>query len=90
MRFHLNLDSCKRGLNLWASFLGLEKPSLKLLHSAELQRTISSRISNCRRLKSGIFVSCNMNSNINSLLWSRVETHISIERYILEVEMKII
>ena len=48
----------------WASFLGLEEPSLKLLRSAELQRTNSSPISNCRRSKSAIFNSRNINYNI--------------------------
>ena len=60
----------------WASFLGLEEPSLKLLRSAELQRTNSSPISNCQRSKSAIFISRNINSNINSLLRLRVGTHI--------------
>ena len=83
----------------WASLLGLEEPSLKLLCSAELQRTNSSPISNCQRSKSAIFISRNINSNINSLLCLRVGTHIiyiyiyiyiSDERYIPEVEMKTI
>ena len=56
----------------WASFLGLEEPSLKLLRSAELQRTNSSLISNCRHSKSAIFYSRNINYNINSLLRLRV------------------
>ena len=60
----------------WASLLGLEEPSLKLLRSAELQRTNSSPISNCQRSKSAIFISRNINSNINSLLRLRVGTHI--------------
>ena len=59
----------------WASLLGLEEPSLKLLRSAELQRTNSSPISNCQRSKSAIFISRNINSNINSLLRLRVGTH---------------
>ena len=61
----------------------------------------SSQISNCRRSKSSIFVS----RNINSLLWLRVEAHIIykyiyiyiymyiyiyIYIYILEVEMRTI
>ena len=54
------------------SFLGLEEPSLKLLRSSELQRTNSSPISNCRRSKSAIFISRNINYNINSLLLLRV------------------
>ena len=54
------------------SFLGLEKPSLKLLRSSELQRTNSSPISNCRRSKSAIFISRNIKYNINSLLPLRV------------------
>ena len=81
----------------WASFLGLEEPSLKLLRSAKLQRTNSSSISNCRRSKSANFIS----RNINLLLLLRVGTHIiyiyiylyiylSDERYIPEVEMKTI
>ena len=44
----------------WASFLGSEEPSLKLLRSAKLQRTNFSPISNCRRLKSAIFLSSNI------------------------------
>ena len=60
----------------WASFLGLEEPSLKLLRSAKLHRTNSSSISNCRRSKSAIFISRNINYNINSLLLLRVGTHI--------------
>ena len=44
----------------WASFLGSEKPSLKLLRSAKLQRTNFSPISNCRCLKSAIFLSRNI------------------------------
>ena len=81
----------------WASVLGLEEPSLKLLCSAKLQRTNSSSISNCRRSKSVIFISRNINYNINSLLLLRVEIRIiylsiylSDERYIPEVEMKTI
>ena len=58
------------------SFLGLEEPSLKLLRSSELQRTNSSPNSNCQRSKSAIFISCNINYNINSLLRLRVGTHI--------------
>ena len=85
--------------NYLASLLGLEEPSLKLLRSAELQRTNSSPISNFQRLKSAIFISRNINSNINSLLRLCVGTHIiyiyisiylSDERYIPEVEMKTI
>ena len=60
----------------WASFLGLEEPMLKLLRLAKLQRTNSSSISNCRRSKSAIFISRNINYNINSLLLLRVGTHI--------------
>ena len=45
----------------WASFIGSEEPSLKLSRSSELQRTNSSGISNCRRSKSAIFVSRNIN-----------------------------
>ena len=81
----------------WASFLDLEEPSLKLLRSAKLQRTNSSSISNCRHSKSAIFISRNINYNINSLLLLRVGTRIiyiilylSDERYIPEVEMKTI
>ena len=58
----------------WASFLDSEEPSPKLLHLAELQRTNSSPISNCRHSKSAIFYSCNINYNINSLLWLRLGT----------------
>ena len=56
----------------WASFLGLEEPSLKLLQSAKLQSTNSSPISNCRCSKSAIFFSCNINYSINLLLWTSV------------------
>ena len=62
--------------NYLVSFLGLEEPSLKLLRSSELQRTNSSPISNCQHSKSAIFISRNINSNINSLLRLRVGTHI--------------
>ena len=58
------------------SFLGLEEPSLKLLRSSELQCTKSSPILNCRRSKSAIFISRNINYNINSLLRLRVGTRI--------------
>ena len=68
--------------NYLASLLGLEEPSLKLLRSAELQRTNSSPISNCQRSKSAIFISRNINSNINSLLRLRVGTHIIYIYYI--------
>ena len=60
----------------WASFLGLEEPALKLSRSAKLQRTNSSLISNCQRLKSAIFILRNINYNINSLLLLCVGTHI--------------
>ena len=56
----------------WASLLGSEEPSLKLLRSGKLQRTNSSPISNCRRSKLAIFIS----RNINSLLLLHVGTHI--------------
>ena len=46
-------------IRTWASFLGSEEPSLKLLCSAELQRTNSSPISNRRLSKSAIFLSRN-------------------------------
>ena len=54
----------------WASLLGSEEPSLKLLRSGKLQRTNCSPISNCRHSKSAIFISRNTNYNniINSLL----------------------
>ena len=81
-----------------AYFLGSEEPSLKLSRLAKLQRTNSSPNSNCRRSKSAIFISRNINSDINSLLRLRVGTHIiyiyisilylSDERYIPEVEMR--
>ena len=79
----------------WVSFVGSEEPSLKILHSVELLRTNSSQISNRRRSKLAIFLSHNINYNINSLLWLHVGTHIiyiyiSDERYIPEVEMKTI
>ena len=53
------------------------------------------QFSNCQRSKSAIFISHNINSNINSLLRLRVGTHyiyiyISDERYIPDVEMKTI
>ena len=60
----------------WVSFLGSEEPSLKLLHSAKLQRTNSSPISYCRRSKWAIFILGNINYNTNSLLLLRVENHI--------------
>ena len=59
-----------------AYYLGSEEPSLKLSRLAKLQRTNSSPNSNCRRSKSAIFISRNINSNINSLLRLRVGTHI--------------
>ena len=59
-----------------AYFLGSEEPSLKLSRLAKLQRTNSSPNSNCRRSKSAIFISRNINSNINSLLRLHVGTHI--------------
>ena len=59
-----------------AYFLGSEEPSLKLSRLAKFQRTNSSPNSNCRRSKSAIFISRNINSNINSLLRLRVGTHI--------------
>ena len=60
----------------WVSFVGSEEPSLKIIRSAELLRTNSSPISNCRRSKSAIFLSRNINYNINSLLRLRVGTRI--------------
>ena len=45
----------------WASFLGSEETSLKLLRSVKLQRTNSSQISNCSHSKSAIFLSRNIN-----------------------------
>ena len=45
----------------WASILGSEEPSLKLLRLAKLQRKNSSGISNCRHSKSATFVSRNIN-----------------------------
>ena len=84
-----------------AYFLGSEEPLLKLSRLAKLQRTNSSPNSNCWHSKSAIFVSRNINSNINSLLRLCVGTHIiyiyiyisiyiylSDEHYIPEVEMK--
>ena len=56
----------------WASFVGSEEPSLKILRSVELLRTNSSPISNCWHLKSAIFLSRNINYNTNSLLWLHV------------------
>ena len=94
-----NLSSKTRGAPAprtritWVSLLGLEEPSLKLSRSSELQRTNSSPISNCRRSKSAIFISPNINYNINSLLLLRVGIRIIYildERYIPEVEMKTI
>ena len=60
----------------YITFLGSEEPLLKLLRLVELQRTNSSPILNCQRSKSAIFISRNINSNINSLLRLRVGTHI--------------
>ena len=60
----------------WASFLGSEEPSLKLLRSAKLQRMNSSPISNCWRSKSAIFLLRNINYNIYSLLRLRIGMHI--------------
>ena len=54
------------------SFLSLEEPSLKLLRLSELQCMNSSPISNCWHSKSAIFISHNINYNINSLLLLRV------------------
>ena len=77
-----NLSSKTRGAATprtritWRSFLGLEEPSLRLLRSAKLQRTNSSPISTCRRTKSAIFISRNINYNINSLLRLRIGTRI--------------
>ena len=62
--------------NYLASLLGSEEPSLKLLRSEKLQRTNSSPISNCRRSKSAIFISCKINYIINSMLLLHVGTHI--------------
>ena len=47
----------------WMSLLGSKEPSLKLLRSGKLQGTNSSPISNCRRSKSAIFNSRNINYN---------------------------
>ena len=60
----------------WVSLLGSEEHSLKLLRSGKLQRMNSSPISNCRHSKSAIFISCNINCNINSLLLLDEGTHI--------------
>ena len=62
----------------WAYFVGSEEPLLKLLRSAELQRTNSSLISNCRRRsQSAIFFRpLRIIYNIKSLLRLRVGTHI--------------
>ena len=57
-------------------FLGSEEPSLRLLRSAKLQRTNSCPITNCRRSKSAIFLSRNINYHINSLLRLYVGMHI--------------
>ena len=40
---------------IWVSFIGSEEPSIKLLRSAELQRTNSSPIPYCQHSKSAIF-----------------------------------
>ena len=66
-----NSNSIPRTQITWASFLGSEEPSLKLLCSTKLQRTNSSPISNCQRSKSAIFLS----RNINSLLQLCVGMH---------------
>ena len=56
---------------------------MTLLHSVELHCTSSSSISNCRHLKSAIFISRNINYYINSLLRLHVEVHmISLSLYI--------
>ena len=60
----------------WAPFLGSEKTLLKLLRLSELKRTNSSPISICRRSKSAILFSRNINYNINSLLGLRIGMHI--------------
>ena len=74
-----------------AYFLGSEEPSLKLSRLAKLQCTNSSPNSNCRRSKSAIFISRNINSNINSFhINSYIYIYISVELYIPEVEMKTI
>ena len=69
-------DFERRQLEFGLELLGSEEPSLKLLRSGKLQRTNSSPISNCRRSKSAIIISRNINYNINSLLLLNVETHI--------------
>ena len=69
-------------------FLGSEEPSLKLLRLVKLQRTNSSPISNCRRSKLAIFLSCNINSLLRLCRRNAHYIYISDERYIPEVEMK--
>ena len=49
----------------WMSFLGSEEPLLKILPSTEVHRMNSSPISNWRHSKSTIFISRNINYNIN-------------------------
>ena len=60
----------------WVFFLGLEEPLLKLFHLVELLRMNSSPIFNCWHSKLAIFISCNINYNINSVLWLRIGTRI--------------
>ena len=76
----------------WASFLGSEEPLLKLLRSAKLQHTNLSLISNCRRSKSAIFLSSYIELQYKFIVAVTCKNmyYIYIERYILEVEMKII
>ena len=50
------------------SFVGSEEPSLNLLRSAEFLHKNSSPFSNCQRSKLAVFISRNINYNINSLL----------------------
>ena len=59
----------------WASLLGSEEPSLKLLHSGKLQRTNSSPISNCRHSKSAIVISAAPpNNHFKVLEWAEQGT----------------
>ena len=84
----------------WAYFLGSEEPLLKLLRSSKLQRKNSSPISNCRRSKSAIFLSRNINYNIKFIvavtrrnayyIFIYIYVYLSDDRYIPEVEMKTI
>ena len=66
----------------WVSFLDIEETSLKILHSAKLQHSNSSPISNSRCFETSHLPSHNTNYNMNSLLWLHMEMHIIYGQYI--------